>query len=369
MYDLKPKHLRKLFRVFKACDKDRSGSMDTDEFYKLIHENPSIFGDSIFELIDVNNNGSLDFGEFCEAVATYCMFGKEDILKFCFYIFDKDKNGFISPDELQDLVGLLHSYSLSNITQVMKELSGAKGDARISFSRFKAMNDAYPFVLFPAFRIQDTLQRISLGAKFWDHTKKINKIVRDEIAEDERHEKLTAGKEKERQLLTLKKAKLRKKNGCFTYYCCFYCYIAPRLAYVEIDDVPWSRKYDNTDAASIRSRRHRHKHRKQKSQPREPKTIAEKENAILMKQAGRDRQRGRQRIGKRQKDVGTEKKKKMAWGCASDGTAAQSRGRSARNRKIGCRDQHNTTKVSPFPRRRDRHRHQDDCSKETECEV
>jgi len=215
MYDLKPKHLRKLFRVFKACDKDRSGSMDTDEFYKLIHENPSIFGDSIFELIDVNNNGSLDFGEFCEAVATYCMFGKEDILKFCFYIFDKDKNGFISPDELQDLVGLLHSYSLSNITQVMKELSGAKGDARISFSRFKAMNDAYPFVLFPAFRIQDTLQRISLGAKFWDHTKKINKIVRDEIAEDERHEKLTAGKEKERQLLTLKKSQAEKKEWMF----------------------------------------------------------------------------------------------------------------------------------------------------------
>ena len=27
------------------------------------------------------------------AVGTFCMFGKIDLLKFCFYIFDKDKNG------------------------------------------------------------------------------------------------------------------------------------------------------------------------------------------------------------------------------------------------------------------------------------
>jgi hypothetical protein len=30
------------------------------------------------------------------------------ILKFCFYVFDKDKNGFIEEDELKLLLALLH---------------------------------------------------------------------------------------------------------------------------------------------------------------------------------------------------------------------------------------------------------------------
>ena len=67
--------------------------MDVSEFYKLIGEKQSIFGDSIFELIDIDNSGTLDFSEFVTAVGTFCMFGKIDVLKFCFYIFDKDKNG------------------------------------------------------------------------------------------------------------------------------------------------------------------------------------------------------------------------------------------------------------------------------------
>lgn len=80
----------------------KSGTVDTREFYMLVHEKPSVFADSIFELIgtcgrllrrcarplnfptprpDVENEGQLDFSEFCKAISTYCMFGKEDILK------------------------------------------------------------------------------------------------------------------------------------------------------------------------------------------------------------------------------------------------------------------------------------------------
>ena len=32
------------------------------------------------------------------------MFGKVEVLKFCFFIFDKDKNGYIEEDELSTLV-------------------------------------------------------------------------------------------------------------------------------------------------------------------------------------------------------------------------------------------------------------------------
>ena len=65
--------------------------MDVSEFYKLIGEKQSIFGDSIFELIDIDNSGTLDFSEFVTAVGTFCMFGKIDVLKFWYRSFNSQQ--------------------------------------------------------------------------------------------------------------------------------------------------------------------------------------------------------------------------------------------------------------------------------------
>ena len=93
--NIKLSDVGKFWKRFRKFDKNLSGTIDIDEFYNLIHESRSIFGDGIFELIDVNHSGSLDFGEFFQAVVTYCLFEKNEVLKFCFYIFDRDKNGYI----------------------------------------------------------------------------------------------------------------------------------------------------------------------------------------------------------------------------------------------------------------------------------
>ena len=39
------------------------------------------------------------------------MFGKMEILKFCFYIFDKDKSGEIEEDEMHSLVGKFRDFA------------------------------------------------------------------------------------------------------------------------------------------------------------------------------------------------------------------------------------------------------------------
>ena len=67
------------------------GSIDISDFYTFFEEKRSIFGDAIFELIDCNQSGSLTFGEFLHAVVTYCLFEQDEMLRFCFFIFDKDK--------------------------------------------------------------------------------------------------------------------------------------------------------------------------------------------------------------------------------------------------------------------------------------
>jgi len=37
----------------------------------------------------------VDFGQFVISMMTYALFETVEILKFCFFMFDKDKNGFI----------------------------------------------------------------------------------------------------------------------------------------------------------------------------------------------------------------------------------------------------------------------------------
>ena len=108
--------------MFTKFDKDKSGTMDMKEFYQLIGEPQTIFGDSIFELIDVDNSGTLDFSEFVQALGTFCMFGKVEVMKFCFYIFDKDKNGYIEEDELAALVDVLQGGgAYSNTKQALRK--------------------------------------------------------------------------------------------------------------------------------------------------------------------------------------------------------------------------------------------------------
>ena len=64
----------------------------------------SPFTDALFALIDLDGNGTIEFDEYVVVTGTYCMYTKEDILKFCFDIFDADGSGAISLSEFALLV-------------------------------------------------------------------------------------------------------------------------------------------------------------------------------------------------------------------------------------------------------------------------
>ena len=38
----------------------------------------------------------------------YCLFEPQEILRFCFYIFDRDKNGYIMKEELELMLRVLY---------------------------------------------------------------------------------------------------------------------------------------------------------------------------------------------------------------------------------------------------------------------
>jgi Ca2+-binding EF-hand superfamily protein len=175
----------KLRKLFAANDKDSSGSLDIDEFYEMFHSTKTPFGDSLFNLVDLDGNGEfLTFSEFVQVVTTFCLFGPNEVLRFAFNVVDVDKSGFISLAELDMLAGWLHKGGPANLNTAIEKIKEKydKGDGNLSFETFKKIYREFPFLLFPAFQLQDNMMHVVFGQKWWDKKRKQLDMVKvDEI--------------------------------------------------------------------------------------------------------------------------------------------------------------------------------------------
>jgi Ca2+-binding EF-hand superfamily protein len=96
-------HLRKLKIKFDRIDVDGSGNIDSDEFFEAVGEQRSPLTDRLFAMIDLDGSGTIEFDEYVRVMATYCMFTKDEILRFCFECFDVDSSGTIDEKEFIEL--------------------------------------------------------------------------------------------------------------------------------------------------------------------------------------------------------------------------------------------------------------------------
>lgn len=101
--NLTANQLRKLKMRFDDIDIDGSGSIDATEFFEALGEPKSPFTEAVFSIIDIDGSGMMEFDEFIRILATYCMYTQDEILRFCFEMFDKDGSGAIDEKELVEL--------------------------------------------------------------------------------------------------------------------------------------------------------------------------------------------------------------------------------------------------------------------------
>lgn len=166
---LKPWHLRKLKDKFEEIDIDGSGSIDSVELFEAVGEARSPFTDALFALIDLDGSGTIEFDEYIRVLATYCMFTKDEILRFCFELFDKDGSGAIDEKEFIELCKTINNASPmypGNFKKALEDFD-VNDDGLIDYNEFIELEKRYPLILFPAFKLQDALQRASLGESTW----------------------------------------------------------------------------------------------------------------------------------------------------------------------------------------------------------
>ena len=122
-------------------DKDQDGRISKLELKDAFRE---ILGtvlaeieiDNIFKSIDHDNNGYIEYEEFLRATVDRNLLLSESNLRHAYDIFDLDKNGLISVEEVKNIIGGGKNIPDNIITDLLAEID-KKNDEEITFQEFK----------------------------------------------------------------------------------------------------------------------------------------------------------------------------------------------------------------------------------------
>ena len=213
-----------LFSIFNRYDREGAGFISTiDYFEQLLEIRPSLFTDAMFDMIDSEYAGKITFGEFVDVTCTFACFETIEMIKYCWFILDRDKVGEVDIKEVEHFIYLMWDHdtnsNMSMAIDYMRTLD--TGDGRVNFKDILAVNAAYPFVFYPTFRIQATVVSTSMGEIWWDKKKADvqEKLEHERKLEEMKKNKKKADLAKEQERLN--EEMVKKKMG-WKYYVFFW---------------------------------------------------------------------------------------------------------------------------------------------------
>jgi Ca2+-binding EF-hand superfamily protein len=179
-YNVKPRHLKILSRLFARLDVNHTDKWTIIEFRKLLGIYPESLVmpclEALIKFGSSSRDGRMSYEDFIIAVCSFCAFSKEELLQFVYIIIDADRSGVLDKQELENFYSAsVHVKRRHHARQAIypPNYMGAleefgKGQwTSLIFEEFCLMCDLFPHLAFPAVYLQMMLRRAILGTRFW----------------------------------------------------------------------------------------------------------------------------------------------------------------------------------------------------------
>ncbi|KAF2909356.1 putative calmodulin-like protein 2 isoform X1 [Oryza sativa Japonica Group] len=127
--------------AFNLFDKDGDGTITSKELGTVmgsLGQSPTEAElKKMVEEVDADGSGSIEFEEFLGLLARKLRdTGAEDDIREAFRVFDKDQNGFITPDELRHVMANLGDPLSDDELADMLHEADSDGDGQINYNEF-----------------------------------------------------------------------------------------------------------------------------------------------------------------------------------------------------------------------------------------
>jgi hypothetical protein len=155
-------------------------TLDLESFFAHFAIPRTLMNERIFHVMDTTGDGELTFLQFSLTLWNYLTLGHRALIRLSFSLLDPDNTGFISMEDLGELIGEVHGGDWKSLPRMkpvalgVERIAAKEGDVEgtIGLKAFEKICSEYPALLFPAFSAQLRLREAILGKAYWEKEQK-----------------------------------------------------------------------------------------------------------------------------------------------------------------------------------------------------
>lgn len=184
---LTEEEVQQWIRIFETIDVEKKGKVTVIQVFEWLKQPPTPIAKEVFVSVDApDEHGYIEFGDFVRAFGTFCFFGKDELLRFMYVFVDKDRTGYMTAAQFEQVVEVINPMEKLRARRALKVM---KLDQRqqLTIADWQRIHEQYPAIFAPIFLLQNAMRTMTMGDSWWFLKLSKYKEVRKKLAMDGQH--------------------------------------------------------------------------------------------------------------------------------------------------------------------------------------